>query len=80
MGCPCRRSAGGMAYLSPRMKARMNELGLHAADLAGIAGSGAAGRVTIEDLEDFLDHRVLDAGAGTLLAGIVELLQKPETL
>src|SRR5690606_21653953 len=33
---------------------RMNELGLHAADLAGVAGSGAAGRVTIEDLEGFL--------------------------
>jgi pyruvate/2-oxoglutarate dehydrogenase complex dihydrolipoamide acyltransferase (E2) component len=36
------------------MKARMNELGLHAADLAGVAGSGAGGRVTIEDLEKFL--------------------------
>ncbi|KAB2661413.1 MAG: 2-oxo acid dehydrogenase subunit E2, partial [Verrucomicrobia bacterium] len=32
----------------------MAELGLHAADLAGIAGSGAAGRVTIQDLELFL--------------------------
>ncbi len=53
-GLPVPVSAGGMAYLSPRMKARMNELGLHAADLSGIAGSGAAGRVTIEDLEDFL--------------------------
>ena len=28
--------------MSPRMKARMNELGLHAADLSGIAGSIAA--------------------------------------
>jgi pyruvate/2-oxoglutarate dehydrogenase complex dihydrolipoamide acyltransferase (E2) component len=36
------------------MKARMHELGLHAADLAGIAGSGAAGRVTIQDFENFL--------------------------
>jgi pyruvate/2-oxoglutarate dehydrogenase complex dihydrolipoamide acyltransferase (E2) component len=53
-GLPVPAHAGGMAYMSPRMKARMNELGLHAADLAGIAGSGAAGRVTIEDLEDFL--------------------------
>jgi pyruvate/2-oxoglutarate dehydrogenase complex dihydrolipoamide acyltransferase (E2) component len=32
----------------------MNELGLHAADLAGIAGSGAAGRVTIQDFEVFI--------------------------
>src|SRR5258706_11528310 len=42
--------------MSPRMKAGMNELGLHAADLAGIAGSGAAGRVTIQDFESFLTH------------------------
>ena len=40
--------------MSPRMKARMHELGLHAADLSGVAGSGAAGRVTIEDFEKFL--------------------------
>lgn len=53
-GLPVPAHAGGMAFLSPRMKARMAELGLHAADMAGIAGSGAAGRVTIEDLEDFL--------------------------
>jgi pyruvate/2-oxoglutarate dehydrogenase complex dihydrolipoamide acyltransferase (E2) component len=36
------------------MKARMAELGLHAADLSGIAGSGAAGRLTIQDFEKFL--------------------------
>lgn len=53
-GLPVPAHAGGATYLSPRMKARMTELGLHAADLAGIAGSGAAGRVTIEDLERFL--------------------------
>jgi pyruvate/2-oxoglutarate dehydrogenase complex dihydrolipoamide acyltransferase (E2) component len=34
----------------------MNELGLHAADLSGIAGSGAAGRVTVEDFEKFLSQ------------------------
>ncbi len=53
-GLPVPANAGGATYLSPRMKARMMELGLHAADLAGIAGSGAGGRVTIEDLERFL--------------------------
>jgi pyruvate/2-oxoglutarate dehydrogenase complex dihydrolipoamide acyltransferase (E2) component len=36
------------------MKARMIELGLHAADLAGLPGSGAAGRVTIQDFEKFV--------------------------
>jgi pyruvate/2-oxoglutarate dehydrogenase complex dihydrolipoamide acyltransferase (E2) component len=54
-GLPVPAHAGGAAYLSPRMKARMTELGLHAADLAGIAGRGAGGRVTIEDLETFLE-------------------------
>lgn len=53
-GLPVPASASGASYMSPRMKARMTELGLHAADLAGIAGSGAAGRVTIDDFESFL--------------------------
>jgi pyruvate/2-oxoglutarate dehydrogenase complex dihydrolipoamide acyltransferase (E2) component len=55
-GLPVPAHAAGASYMSPRMKARMNELGLHAADLAGIAGSGAAGRVTIQDFEKFIAH------------------------
>jgi len=54
-GLPVPAHAGGASFLSPRMKARMTELGLHSADLAGVAGSGANGRVTIEDLEKFLE-------------------------
>src|SRR6185503_7985021 len=53
-GLPVPAHASGASYMSPRMKARMDELGLHAADLAGIAGSGAAGRVTIQDFEHFI--------------------------
>ena len=53
-GLPVPANAAGASYMSPRMKARMAELGLHAADLAGIAGSGAAGRLTIQDFEKFL--------------------------
>ena len=53
-GLPVPAHAGGASYMTPRMKARMNEFGLHAVDLAGIAGSGAAGRVTIQDFEKFL--------------------------
>ncbi|MGA2175880.1 MAG: dihydrolipoamide acetyltransferase family protein [Verrucomicrobiota bacterium] len=53
-GLPVPAHAAGASYMSPRMKARMNELGLHAADLAGVPGSGAAGRVTIQDFEKFL--------------------------
>src|ERR1043166_6707840 len=53
-GLPVPASAAGASYMSPRMKARMIELGLHAADLAGLPGSGAAGRVTIQDFEKFI--------------------------
>lgn len=53
-GLPVPAQLSGASYMSPRMKARMTELGLHAADLSGIAGSGAAGRVTIEDFEKFI--------------------------
>lgn len=53
-GLPVPAFAAGASYMSPRMKARMHELGMHAADLAGIPGSGAAGRVTIQDFEKFI--------------------------
>ena len=66
-GLPVPANASGASYMSPRMKARMQELGLHAADLAGIAGSGAAGRVTIDDFEKFLakleEHRLSPASS-----------------
>jgi pyruvate/2-oxoglutarate dehydrogenase complex dihydrolipoamide acyltransferase (E2) component len=38
------------------MKARMQDLGLNASDMAGLAGSGAGGRVTIQDFEKFLSN------------------------
>jgi pyruvate/2-oxoglutarate dehydrogenase complex dihydrolipoamide acyltransferase (E2) component len=53
-GLPVPAHASGASYISPRMRARMSELGLHAADLAGVAGSGAAGRLTVEDFEKFI--------------------------
>jgi pyruvate/2-oxoglutarate dehydrogenase complex dihydrolipoamide acyltransferase (E2) component len=55
-GLPVPANAAGASYMSPRMKARMIELGLHAADLAGLPGSGAAGRVTIKDFEKFVTN------------------------
>jgi pyruvate/2-oxoglutarate dehydrogenase complex dihydrolipoamide acyltransferase (E2) component len=55
-GLPVPANASGASYMSPRMKARMIELGLHAADLAGLPGSGAAGRVTIQDFERFITN------------------------
>ena len=53
-GLPVPASAKGAGYLSPRVRARMAELQLTQADLAGIAGTGTAGRLTIKDLENFL--------------------------
>jgi pyruvate/2-oxoglutarate dehydrogenase complex dihydrolipoamide acyltransferase (E2) component len=53
-GLPVPASAKGAGYLSPRVRARMLELSLTSADIAGIAGTGTAGRVTIKDLENFL--------------------------
>jgi pyruvate/2-oxoglutarate dehydrogenase complex dihydrolipoamide acyltransferase (E2) component len=50
-------------YISPRMRARMNDLGLREADISAVAGTGAGGRVTVEDLERFLEY--LDAWPNT---------------
>jgi pyruvate/2-oxoglutarate dehydrogenase complex dihydrolipoamide acyltransferase (E2) component len=55
-GLPVPANVAGASYLSPRLKARIHELGLSAADLSGVAGSGAAGRVTVEDFEKFIAH------------------------
>src|SRR5579871_1951032 len=38
-GLPVPASATGAGYMTPRMKALMTEYGLHAADLAAVAGS-----------------------------------------
>lgn len=67
VGLPVPANATGATYLSPRMKARMQELGLNASDLSGIAGSGSGGRVTVEDFERFIkeldDHSQSDASS-----------------
>src|SRR5205809_504660 len=47
-------AAKGAGFLSPRVRARMEELELTNADLAGIPPTGAGNRVTIKDLENFL--------------------------
>lgn len=64
-GLPVPAGAAGASYISPRMRARMLELGLNASDLAGVAGTGAGGRVTVEDFEAFLrgieQHRMTPA-------------------
>lgn len=80
-GLPVPAKAGGASYMSPRMKARMQELGLHAADLAGLPGSGAAGRVTIQDFEKFLEnlekHRT--SQASTMRVAVADAMRRSWT-
>jgi pyruvate/2-oxoglutarate dehydrogenase complex dihydrolipoamide acyltransferase (E2) component len=80
-GLPVPAHASGASYMSPRMKARMNELGLHAADLAGLPGSGAAGRVTIQDFEKFLanleKHKLTDAS--TMRVAVADAMRRSWT-
>ncbi|HEY3899311.1 MAG TPA: dihydrolipoamide acetyltransferase family protein [Chthoniobacter sp.] len=80
-GLPVPAHAAGASYLSPRLKARMNELGMHAVDLAGIPGSGAAGRVTIEDFEKFMtkldEHRL--SQASTMRVAVADAMRRSWT-
>jgi pyruvate/2-oxoglutarate dehydrogenase complex dihydrolipoamide acyltransferase (E2) component len=46
----------GAAFQSPRLRARLQELGIHPADAAIVPGTGVAGRVTIQDFETYLDE------------------------
>ncbi len=55
-GLPVPAGKKGSLYISPRMRARMDELGLEAADISAIPGTGHGGRVTVEDLEKFLEY------------------------
>jgi pyruvate/2-oxoglutarate dehydrogenase complex dihydrolipoamide acyltransferase (E2) component len=80
-GLPVPANAAGASYLSPRLKARMDELGLHAADLAGVAGSGAAGRVTVEDFEKYiasLEKQKL-SGASTMRVAVADAMRRSWT-
>ncbi len=80
-GLPVPANAAGASYLSPRLKARMDELGLHAADLAGVAGSGAAGRVTVEDFEKYIasleKHKM--SGASTMRVAVADAMRRSWT-
>jgi pyruvate/2-oxoglutarate dehydrogenase complex dihydrolipoamide acyltransferase (E2) component len=80
-GLPVPASAAGASYLSPRLKARMDELGLHAADLAGVAGSGAAGRVTVEDFEKYIasleKHKM--TGASSMRVAVADAMRRSWT-
>lgn len=80
-GLPVPANAAGASYISPRLKARMDELGLHAADLAGVAGSGAAGRVTVEDFEKYIasleKHKL--SGASSMRVAVADAMRRSWT-
>ena len=80
-GLPVPANAAGASYLSPRLKARIEELGLSAADLAGVAGSGAAGRVTIEDFEKYITalekHKM--SGASSMRVAVADAMRRSWT-
>ncbi len=64
-GLPVPVNATGASYISPRLRVRMAEMGLNAADLSAVAGSGGGGRVTVEDFEQFMsqleEHKMTSA-------------------
>ena len=80
-GLPVPANAAGASYLSPRLKARMMELGLSAADLSGVAGSGAAGRVTIEDFEKFITQLEQQkmSGASSMRVAVADAMRRSWT-
>lgn len=80
-GLPVPANAAGASYMSPRMKARLADLGFHAADLAGIAGSGAAGRVTVGDLEKFIENMEKNklSQASTMRVAVADAMRRSWT-
>src|SRR2546421_2510351 len=71
----------GATFMSPRVRARMSELQLTTADLAGIMGTGAGNRVTIKDLENFL-HKIEDQtaeDASAIRAGVADAMRRSWT-
>ena len=71
----------GATFMSPRVRARMAELQLTAADLAGITGTGAGNRVTIKDLENFLHKMETQTAheASAIRAGVADAMRRSWT-
>jgi pyruvate/2-oxoglutarate dehydrogenase complex dihydrolipoamide acyltransferase (E2) component len=80
-GLPVPAGAKGAGYLSPRIRARMAELQLTSADLAGILGSGTAGRVTVKDLENFLQgiEKQSASPATAIRTGVADAMRRSWT-
>jgi len=80
-GLPVPATAKGAGFLSPRVRARMTELQLINADLAGIPPTGSGNRITIKDLENFL-HKIEDQTAqeaSAIRAGVADAMRRSWT-
>jgi pyruvate/2-oxoglutarate dehydrogenase complex dihydrolipoamide acyltransferase (E2) component len=77
-GLPVPAAAKGAGFLSPRVRARMAELKLTNADLAGIPPTGAGNRVTIKDLESFLSkiENQQTEEASAIRAGVADAMRR----
>jgi pyruvate/2-oxoglutarate dehydrogenase complex dihydrolipoamide acyltransferase (E2) component len=80
-GLPVPVTPKGATFMSPRVRARMAELQLTMADLAGIMGTGAANRITIKDLENFLDKMDNQTAheASAIRAGVADAMRRSWT-
>jgi pyruvate/2-oxoglutarate dehydrogenase complex dihydrolipoamide acyltransferase (E2) component len=80
-GLPVPAITKGASFMSPRVRARMAELQLATADLAGIMGTGAGNRVTIKDLENFL-HKIENQTtheASAIRTGVADAMRRSWT-
>jgi pyruvate/2-oxoglutarate dehydrogenase complex dihydrolipoamide acyltransferase (E2) component len=80
-GLPVPAITKGATFMSPRVRARMAELQLTTADLAGIMGTGAGNRVTIKDLENFL-HKIENQTAheaSAIRTGVADAMRRSWT-
>src|SRR5882672_3407364 len=80
-GLPVPATLKGASFVSPRVRARMTELQLTTADLAGITGTGAGNRLTIKDLENFL-HKIDNQSAkeaSAIRAGVADAMRRSWT-
>ena len=80
-GLPVPVAAKGATFMSPRVRARMAELQLTTADLAGIMGTGAGNRVTIKDLENFIQKIENQTAheASAIRAGVADAMRRSWT-
>ena len=80
-GLPVPAITKGATFMSPRVRARMAELQLTTADLAGIMGTGAGNRVTIKDFENFL-HKIENQTAheaSAIRTGVADAMRRSWT-